>query len=175
MRSIKVSSATCECLGKRQVTLVHAPLVDTGYSIMHIKLMLLLYRSKLRVIISSFDLDEDCQWGVMTDVFWAQDFALLQSVEDKHVPPLRDSQSSFFDRLLDVIPALGCDDWNKLLGSLHLDISDLYPNTHLIATVPSQHQPRGPKDRQLWCGMPYLRQTLENNTPAAPLELSPVL
>ena len=79
---------------------------------MHIKLMLLLYRSKLRVIISSFNLDADCQWGVMADVFWAQDFA-LQSVEDMHVLPLRDSQSSFFGSLLDVIKALGCDDWNK--------------------------------------------------------------
>ncbi len=168
-RGHKITSSTCSCERKRKVTSVLAPLCGSGYSIMHIKLMLLLYGPKLRLIISSFNVDEDKEWGVMTDVFWVQDFARHDS---DSVPMLGDAECQFFNRLTHIIKALGCDEWAARLASLRLDLSHLDPGTFLVATIPNEFRP-GCGNTSEWCGMPYVRSVLEQQHPCGPIELSP--
>lgn len=128
------SAKTCKCTRKRKLCIIHPPLLSGEYSIMHAKLMLLVFKTHLRIVISSFNLDEDNQLEAMSDSFWVQDFPLLDNTQNK------DSNVAeiprFIQDLSEFIELLGCAEWATKLRGLSVDYALLDPNFFLITSVP---------------------------------------
>lgn len=137
------SAKDCGCARRTKLTLVQPPLCRDKYSIVHSKLTLLQFSDHLRLIISSFNVDEDRQWARFTDSFWLQDFPLnttttTSSAGGGCICGNDGDRNPFFEDLVCFVEALGCRAWASKLRSLPLDLSRLDPNLHLIASVPGE-------------------------------------
>lgn len=142
------NAKTCHCIRKRKLSVIHPPLVDEQYSIQHAKLMLLKFEEHLRIVISSFNLDEDGQLESMSDSFWVQDFPLLDDPAQK--PP------RFINELSEFVDCLGSAEWAQRLSTLPVDYSQLDPNIFLIRTVPNKFN-----KRNIPSPLKKMRETLE--------------
>lgn len=119
---------SCNCKRKRKLKVVEPQLKSEDYSIMHIKLCVLQFESHIRIIISSFNIDE--LFGSKAgESMWIQDFkyTTMKTFQNRGM---------FFKDLNTVIKALGCEEWAHTLNYLKITDDQIDKFTRLIATIP---------------------------------------
>jgi len=106
-----------------RLTIVHPPLL--AYSSMHAKLCLILFKTFIRVVVTSANLTEE-DWTLMGQCSWYQDFPKVGKENKSQVAPFERDLMDFVSKL-------------KLSASFLRDYDFLSAKVHLVASVSGYH------------------------------------